>query len=67
LAALAYGRAELGTAAKTEADKELLSDALSLLAYADPGASPCGYLLRETYRADLAEDLNGALLKVGYG
>ena len=64
-AALAYGRAELGPGSKSEADEELLSDALSLLAYADPTASPCGHLLRESYRAELAEELNGALLQVG--
>jgi hypothetical protein len=63
-AALAYGRAELGPGSKSDQDEELLSDALSLLAYADPAASPCGHLLRESFRADLAEDLNGALLKV---
>jgi hypothetical protein len=66
-AALAYGRAELGPGSKSEADEELLSDALSLLAYADPAASPCGHLLRESYRAELAEELNGALLQVGGG
>lgn len=66
-AALAYGRAELGPGSKDEQDEELLSDALSLLAYADPATSPCGHLLRESYRAELAEELNGALLKVRTG
>lgn len=63
-AALVYGRAELGPGSKSQQDEELLSDALSLLAYSDPAASPCGHLLRESYRAELAEELNGALLKV---
>lgn len=63
-AALAYGRAELGPGSKSQQDEELLSDALSLLAYSNPAASPCGHLLRESYRAELAEELNGALLKV---
>jgi hypothetical protein len=35
-----------------------------LLAYADPGASPCGHLLRPGQRLQLAEELNGALLQV---
>jgi hypothetical protein len=63
-AALAYGRAELRPWSKCDQDEELLADAMTLLAYDDPAASPCGHLLRESYRADLAEDLNGALLKV---
>lgn len=62
--ALAYGRSELGPRLQGPQDEELLSDALSLLAYADPAASPCGHLLRESSRAELAEELNGALLKV---
>jgi hypothetical protein len=62
--ALAYGRAQLGPVPKAAEDEELLSDALSLLAYADPSSSPCGHLLRPGYRTVLAEELNGALLKV---
>jgi hypothetical protein len=63
-AALAYGRAELGPGSKSPEEEELLSDALSLLAYADPAASPCGHLLRPGQRLQLAEELNGALLQV---
>jgi hypothetical protein len=63
-AALAYGRAELGPGSKSPDEEELLSDALSLLAYADPAASPCGHLLRVGQRLQLAEELNGALLQV---
>jgi hypothetical protein len=63
-AALAYGRAELGPGSKSPDEEELLSDALSLLAYADPAASPCGHLLRPRQRLQLAEELNGALLQV---
>lgn len=44
-AALKFGRARLGPAAATPEDEELLSDAMSLLAYADPETSPCGALL----------------------
>ncbi|KAF8056475.1 Ranbp10 [Scenedesmus sp. PABB004] len=62
-AALAFGRAELGPCSKGREEEELLSDALSLLAYADPAASPCGHLLRPAARGALAEELNGALLK----
>lgn len=43
--ALQFGRAQLGPAATTLEDEELLSDAVSLLAYGDPEASPCGALL----------------------
>lgn len=62
-AALAYGRSELGPCDKTPDDEELLSDALSLLAYAAPEASPYGHLLRPSQRVELAEELNGALLQ----
>ncbi|KAF6266424.1 hypothetical protein COO60DRAFT_452801 [Scenedesmus sp. NREL 46B-D3] len=62
-AALAYGRAELGPGSKSPDEEELLADALSLLAYADPGASPCGHLLRPGQRLQLAQELNGALLQ----
>jgi hypothetical protein len=44
-AVLEFGRAQLGPAAAGPEDEELLSDAVSLLAYADPEASPCGNLL----------------------
>jgi hypothetical protein len=64
-AALAYGRSELGPGIKSPDEEELLSDALSLLAYADPAASPSGHLLRPGQRLQLAEELNGALLQVG--
>jgi hypothetical protein len=52
---------------KSPEEEELLSDALSLLAYADPAASPCGHLLRPGQRLQLAEELNGALLQVKRG
>lgn len=42
---LEYGRAQLAPAAAGPEDEELLSDAVSLLAYAEPEASPCGTLL----------------------
>eukprot|EP00882_Tetradesmus_deserticola_P029242 GHRQ01032717.1.p1 GENE.GHRQ01032717.1~~GHRQ01032717.1.p1 ORF type:complete len:239 (+),score=112.57 GHRQ01032717.1:68-718(+) len=63
-AALAYGRAELGPGSKSADEEELLSDALSLLAYAEPAASPSGHLLRPEQRLRIAEELNGALLQV---
>lgn len=44
-AMLEFGRAQLGPAAAGPEDEELLSDAVSLLAYADPESSPCGNLL----------------------
>ena len=43
------------------ASRELLEDALSLLAYADPAASPCGRLLSEGARAALADRVDAAL------
>ncbi|WIA15425.1 hypothetical protein OEZ85_002076 [Tetradesmus obliquus] len=55
--------AELGPGNKSPDEEELLSDALSLLAYAEPAASPCGHLLRAGQRLQLAEELNGALLQ----
>ncbi|KAG2422582.1 hypothetical protein HXX76_015910 [Chlamydomonas incerta] len=59
---LAYGTQELWGRCRTAADRDLLTDALSLLAFHDPAASPAGYLLRPAHRAALAEELNGALL-----
>jgi hypothetical protein len=44
-AVLEFGRAQLGPAAATPEDEELLADAVSLMAYGDPEASPCGNLL----------------------
>lgn len=49
-AALAYGRCELGAAPPGPADEDLFADALSLLAYDDPAASPCGRLLSPAHR-----------------
>ncbi len=63
-AALAYGRSELGPCTQTSSDEELLADALSLLAYDEPATSPCGQLLLESQRRALAEQLNGALLRI---
>ncbi|KIZ01764.1 hypothetical protein MNEG_6194 [Monoraphidium neglectum] len=59
---LEYGRAQLAPAAAGPEDEELLSDAVSLLAYAEPEASPCGTLLLPGARAELGDRLNGALL-----
>ncbi|KAG2484746.1 hypothetical protein HYH03_016493 [Edaphochlamys debaryana] len=59
---LAYGTAELWPRCRTLADRDLLTDALSLLAFNDPAAAPAGYLLRPAHRVALAEELNGALL-----
>lgn len=42
---MSYGRTVLVKVASGEADQDLLQDALSLLGYDDPAASPCSYLL----------------------
>jgi len=62
-AALTYGRLVLAPhSPKGSDDEELLSDALSLLAYERPAESPCGHLLSQAARASLAESLNSAIL-----
>ncbi|GAB4824065.1 hypothetical protein N2152v2_011111 [Parachlorella kessleri] len=61
-AATAYGRTVLVPACSNEAEKELLEDALSLFAYEDPAASPCGHLLSAAARAELAAEVNKAIL-----
>lgn len=61
-AALLYGRSELGPAAKGTPEDELFIDALSLLAYSDPAASPAGHLLHQKHRQQLAEQLNDAIM-----
>jgi len=48
------------------ASRELLQDALSLLAYADPAASPCGGLLAQAARTALADRVD-ALLRSAAG
>jgi hypothetical protein len=48
--------------ARAREDGELLQDALSLLAYEDPAASPCAHLLKVSAREQLAERVNGALV-----
>ncbi|KAI8471590.1 MAG: hypothetical protein J3K34DRAFT_520411 [Monoraphidium minutum] len=48
---LEYGRARVSPAARGAADEELLADAVSLLAYDNPEASPCGALLSPGARA----------------
>ncbi|GAX74886.1 hypothetical protein CEUSTIGMA_g2332.t1 [Chlamydomonas eustigma] len=63
-AALAFGRTVLAPhRPKGPAEEELLSDALSLLAYEDPETSPCGHLMGQATRDTLAEALNSAILK----
>ena len=61
-AAMAYGRAELSkAAAASPAHQEELQDALSLLAYDVPEASPCGNLLSPSHQAHLASSLTSAI------
>ena len=61
--ALLYGRTVLAAhTPRTAADEELLSDALSLLAYDDPASSPTGSLLGAAEAQSLAEEVNGAIL-----
>ena len=48
--AMGYGRAVLVRAVAGPEDAELLQDALSLLGYEDPAASPCGALLSARVR-----------------
>jgi hypothetical protein len=48
--AMGYGRAVLVRAVAGPEDAELLQDALSLLGYEDPAASPCGALLSSRVR-----------------
>ncbi|GIM04787.1 hypothetical protein Vretimale_9293 [Volvox reticuliferus] len=59
---LAYGRTELWPRCRTPADRDLLMEAVSLLAFDDPAASPAGDMLRPVHRTMLAEELNGAML-----
>ncbi len=61
-AALQYGRAELGPAARDAGEEELFIDALSLLAYSDPAASPAGHLMQQQHRQQLAEQVNDAIM-----
>ena len=63
--AMAHGASAL-RAARAEAaagaeGKELLADAMSLLAYTDPAASPAGKLLALAVRRPLAEDVEACL------
>ncbi|KAK9834310.1 hypothetical protein WJX81_005519 [Elliptochloris bilobata] len=60
--AMRYGRSVLSGAAASDQDQELLQDALSLLAYEEPEASPCGELLGAKAREDAAAALSAALL-----
>ncbi|GIL50636.1 hypothetical protein Vafri_6765 [Volvox africanus] len=59
---LAYGRTELWPRCQTPADRDLLMEAVSLLAFDNPAASPAGDMLRPAHRIMLAEELNGAML-----
>ncbi|GLI60772.1 hypothetical protein VaNZ11_003004 [Volvox africanus] len=59
---LAYGRTELWPRCQTPADRDLLMEAVSLLAFDNPAASPAGDMLRPAHRTMLAEELNGAML-----
>jgi hypothetical protein len=61
-AALLYGRSELGPAARGAAEEELFIDALSLLAYGEPAASPAGHLMQQRHRQQLAERVNDAIV-----
>lgn len=46
----------------TRGFKKGLGDAFSLVAYDDPASSPFGYLLDESRRVDVAEEVGGAIL-----
>ncbi|GLC42436.1 hypothetical protein PLESTF_000812400 [Pleodorina starrii] len=59
---LAYGAIELWPRCRTPVDRDLMTEALSLLAFSDPAASPAGEMLRPAHRTALAEELNGAML-----
>lgn len=61
-AALAHGKAELGGPLPEKEQRDLLSDALTLLCYEDPAASPQGALMVPAARATLADDVDAVLL-----
>mmetsp|Transcript_3299 Transcript_3299/g.5632 ORF Transcript_3299/g.5632 Transcript_3299/m.5632 type:complete len:171 (+) Transcript_3299:2-514(+) len=62
-AAVTYGRSVLAAhTPKGLSEEELLGDALSLLAYEQPEACPCGHLMGQAHRAALAEKVDRAVL-----
>jgi Ran-binding protein 9/10 len=46
-----------------ESNSNLLQDTLALLAYPQPSQSPVGYLLQKSFKTELADELDLALLK----
>jgi Ran-binding protein 9/10 len=61
--AMVYGREELGPSCSNSSDdRALLEDALALFAYADPATSPSGHLLSASHCAELAAELDKAVL-----
>lgn len=62
LEAIEYARSVLRNAASSKQDNELLEEAVTLLGYDQPAASPVGQLLAPSHAAQLAADLNRAIL-----
>lgn len=60
--AIAYGQQVCAPACNSSADREMLSEAVTLLGYEDPALSPLGHLLAERHKLQLAADLNRAIL-----
>ena len=67
LGAISYGRAEVAgkdvKGSMAAAERERLTDTLSLLAYEDPASSPHGSLMAMQARAELAEAVDKAILQ----
>jgi hypothetical protein len=61
-AALEYGHQVLKPICNSSGDRELLSEAVTLLGYHEPALSPLGHLLSERHKLVLASDLNRAIL-----
>lgn len=62
LEAIEYARSVLRNAASSKQDNELLEESVTLLGYDQPAASPVGQLLAPSHAAQLAADLNRAIL-----
>ena len=62
LKAIQYGSTILASVKVTEADQDLLQEAVTLLGYTDPLLSPSSHLLSSAHQAELAADLQRAIL-----
>ncbi|CAK0783650.1 hypothetical protein CVIRNUC_006849 [Coccomyxa viridis] len=61
MGAISFGTDILKRAVKSRDDQELLMDALSLMGYTDATKAPCGQMMGQQARDDLARDIMSAI------